>query len=182
MEPSVTLNIYTKMLTCSPAHLLTCSPAHLLTCSPAHLLTCSPAHLLTCSPAHLLTCSPAHLLTCSHTPSWRSRIFSRTPVSWVRNQCPPIFSVLKTYFSRTSFSDVFFPFRWLSMLSSHLSIGLPLALFPFIFNFITTLSVEYSPLLMTWPNHRSLFLSSLSCRGLCLIQWWLPGPIPPLKV
>ena len=58
----------------------------------------------------------------------------------------------------TSFSDVFFPFRWLSMLSIHLSLGLPLGLFPFLFNFITTLSIESSSLLMTWPNHRSLFL------------------------
>ena len=57
-----------------------------------------------------------------------------------------------------SFSDVFFPFRWLLMLSSHLSLGLPLGVFPFIFNFITTLSVDSSPLLMTWPNHQSVFL------------------------
>ena len=63
----------------------------------------------------------------------------------------------KYFVSRTSFRDVFFPFRWLSM-SSHLSLGLPLGLFPFIFNFITTLSVESSSLLMTWPNHQSLFL------------------------
>ena len=32
------------------------------------------------------------------------------------------------------------------MLSSHLSFGLPLGLFPFIFNFITTLSVDSSSL------------------------------------
>ena len=37
----------------------------------------------------------------------------------------------KHFVSRTSFSDVFFSFRWLSMLSSHLSLGLPLGLFPF---------------------------------------------------
>ena len=42
-------------------------------------------------------------LTAHHTPGRSSRIFSRTPFSWVRNQCPPIFSVLKTF----SFEDFF---------------------------------------------------------------------------
>ena len=66
------------------------------------------------------------------------------------------FRFSKHFVSRTSFSDVFFPFRWLSMLSSHLS--LPLGLFLFIVYFIITLSVDYSSLLVTWPNHQSLFL------------------------
>ena len=35
----------------------------------------------------------------------------------------------KHFASRTSFIGVFFPFRWLSMLSSHLIIGLPPGLF-----------------------------------------------------
>ena len=35
---------------------------------------------------------PAH-----HTPGRSSRIFSRTPVSWSRNQSPPIFSILETF-------------------------------------------------------------------------------------
>ena len=47
---------------------------------------------------------------------------------------------------RTSFRDVLFPFRGLSVLSSYLSLGLPLGLFPFIFNIITTLSVDSSSL------------------------------------
>ena len=44
--------------------------------------------------------------------------------------------------SRTSFSHVFFPFRWPSMFSSHISIGLPRGLVPFVFNFTITLSVD----------------------------------------
>ena len=66
-----------------------------------------------------------------------------------------------------------FPFRWLSMLSSHLSLGLPLGRFPFIVNFITTLSVDSSSLPMTWPNHRSLFLLITWTMGsilLCLYR------------
>ena len=39
------------------------------------------------------------------------------------------------------------------MLSSHLSRGLPLGLFPFILNFITTLSVDSSSLLMTCASY-----------------------------
>ena len=70
----------------------------------------------------------------------------------------PSFRFSKHFVPRTSFNDVFFPFRWLSMLNSHLSLGLPLGIFPFIFNIITTLSVESSSLLMTWPNHRSNLL------------------------
>ena len=60
--------------------------------------------------------------------------------------------------NRYNGNDVLFPFRWLSMLSSHLSLGLPRGLFHFIFNFITTLSVDSSSLLMTRPNHRRLLL------------------------
>ena len=52
-----------------------------------------------------------------------------------------------------SVSDVFIPFRWLSMLSSHLSIGIPLGLFPIIFNFIATLSVDSSVTL--WSIYRN---------------------------
>ena len=86
----------------------------------------------------------------------------------VQGSSPQLLSILinvvqsclfsKHLVSRTSFSDVFFPFRWLSMLSSHLSLDLPLGLFPFIFNVITTMSIDSSSLLVTWTNHRSLFL------------------------
>ena len=88
-----------------------------------------------------------------HTLRRSLRIFSRTPVCWSRNKFPPIFS--KHFVPRTSFRDVILPFRWQSMLSS---IGLPLGLFFFIFNFITALSIDSSSLLMTWPSRRSLFL------------------------
>ena len=54
--------------------------------------------------------------------------------------------------------DVLFSFRWLSMLSSHLSLGLPLGLFIFVFNVFTSLSIGSSFLPMTWPNHRSVIL------------------------
>ena len=50
----------------------------------------------------------------------------------------------------------------LDMLSSHVSLGLTIGLFPFIFNFITTLSVDSSSLLVTWPNHRRLFVLIIS--------------------
>ena len=63
----------------------------------------------------------------------------------------------KHFVRRTSFRDVFFPFCWRSMLSSH--IVFPLGLFPFIFNCITTLSIDSSSLRITRLNHRSLFLS-----------------------
>ena len=63
----------------------------------------------------------------------------------------------KHFVRRTSFKDVFFPSWWLSMLSSH--VVFPLGLFPFIFNCITTLIIDSSSLLMTRPNHQSLFLS-----------------------
>ena len=43
-------------------------------------------------------CSPAH-----HTPGRSSRIVGRTRVSWVRNQCPPICSILKTFRSEDFF-------------------------------------------------------------------------------
>ena len=84
----------------------------------------------------LYRCSSAH-----HTPGMSSMIFSRTHVSLSRNQCP-IWPILENFVSRTSFRDVFVPFRWLFMLSSHHSIGLPLGLFAFIFNFITTISIS----------------------------------------
>ena len=38
-----------------------------------------------------------HLLSAQHTPGRSSRIFFRTPVSRVRNQFPPILSILKTF-------------------------------------------------------------------------------------
>ena len=63
----------------------------------------------------------------------------------------------KHFVRRTSFKYVFFPFWLRSMLSSH--VVFPLGLFPFIFNCITTLSIDSSSLLMTRSNHRSLFLS-----------------------
>ena len=43
------------------------------------------------------------------------------------------------YSRNISFSGVLFPIRWLSMLSSHLSRGLPRGLFPFIFISLTSL-------------------------------------------
>ena len=61
--------------------------------------------------------------------------------------------LLKHFVSRTSFIDVFFLFEWLSMLSGRLSLGLPLGLFPFIFNVITTLSVDSYSLVMTVHRH-----------------------------
>ena len=57
----------------------------------------------------------------------------------------------KYFVARTSFRGVHFPFQWLSMLSSHLYIGLPLGLFPFIFNFITTISLTLL-LISSWPD------------------------------
>ena len=57
-------------------------------------------------------------------------------------------------------------YLWLSMLSSHPSLGL--GSYPFIFYFFTTLL-----LLMTWPNHHSLFL---------LITSRTTGSIIPLPV
>ena len=48
----------------------------------------------------------------------------------------------KHFVQRTCFTDVFFlaiHFRWLSILSSHLSLGLPLGLFQSIFSCIATL-------------------------------------------
>ena len=79
----------------------------------------------------------------------------------------------KHFVSMTSFSDVFFPLRWLSRLSSHLSLGLPLGLFPIVYIFITTLRVDSSSLLVTWPNHRSLFLSLTWTIGSILLCWYM---------
>ena len=123
-------------------------------------------------PPRITTSRPCSSHT-NHTPGRSSRIFFRTPVNWSRNQCPESSPLSKHFVPRTSFSDVFFPFRWLSMLSSHLSLGLPLGLFPVIFNFITTLSVDSSFLLVTWPNHPSLFLLITWTKGsilLCLYR------------
>ena len=74
----------------------------------------------------------------------------------------------KHFVSRTYFRYVFSPFRWISMLSSHISLGLSLGLFPFIFNFITTLSVDSSSLIMTLPLNRSLFWLITSTMGITL--------------
>ena len=63
----------------------------------------------------------------------------------------------KHFVPRTSFRYMSFPFWWRSMLSSHVVFLLGLS--PFIFNCMTTLSIDSSSLLMTRPNHRSLFLS-----------------------
>ena len=63
----------------------------------------------------------------------------------------------KHFVLRTSFRDVFYPFYWWSMLSSH--VVFPLGLFPFVFNCITTLSIDSSFLRMTRSNHWSVFLS-----------------------
>ena len=41
----------------------------------------------------------------------------------------------KHFVSRTSLVYAFFPFRWMSMLSGHLSLDFPIGLFPFIFTF-----------------------------------------------
>ena len=113
-----------------------------------------------------------------HTPGRSSRIFSRTHVGWSRNKWPRILSILETFCFEDFFRDVFFSFWWRSMLSSHLSLGLPLGLFPFIFNVITTLSVDSSSLLMTWPNHQLclyrhlfLFLSHLVTHCIILIMF-----------
>ena len=79
------------------------------------------------------------------------------------------FRFSKHFISRTSLSDVFFPFRWLSILSSYLNLVFPFFYFPS----ITTLSVDSSSLLMTWPNHRSLLLLITSTMGsmlLCLYR------------
>ena len=73
-----------------------------------------------------------------------------------------MFSNIFYFFSRTSFGDVLIPFSLLSTLSSYLSLGIPLGLFPYISNFITTLIVDSSSLLVTWPNHRNV---------LSLITW-----------
>ena len=78
----------------------------------------------------------------------------------------------KHFDRRTSFKDLFFPFWWRSMLSSH--VVFPLGLFHFIFNCITTLIIESSSLLMTMPNHRSLFLSITWTMGSLLVSM-----IPP---
>ena len=68
---------------------------------------------------------------------------SPEPLSVDREICLQSCLISKHFVSRTSFSDVlFFPFQWLWMLSSHLSLGLPLCLFPFIFNFTTTLNID----------------------------------------
>ena len=100
-----------------------------------------------------------HTSSPHHSPDrCSSSIISMTPVSWARNKFVQSFLFSKQFVPRTYFRDVIFPLRGLSLLSSHLSLGLPLGLFPFIFNIVTTISVESSALLMTWPNHRSLFL------------------------
>ena len=44
--------------------------------------------------------------TAHHTPGRSSSIFSRTPVSWSRNQCHPILSILETF--RGLLSDTYF--------------------------------------------------------------------------
>ena len=67
-------------------------------------------------------------------------------------------SSLVYFISRTAFKDVVFPFTWLAMSSSHLIIDLPLGLFTYISNFNTTIIVDSSSVLMTWPNYRHLFL------------------------
>ena len=53
-------------------------------------------------------------------------------------------NIRKTFRCEDLFQDVFFSFRWLSMMSSHPSLGIPLGIFPFIFNFTTTLSGDSS--------------------------------------
>ena len=57
-------------------------------------------------------------------------------------------------------------------MSSHLSLCLPLGLFPIVYIFITTLRVDSSSLLVTWPNHRSLFLSLTWTMGSILLCWY----------
>ena len=80
----------------------------------------------------------------------------------------------KHFVPMTSFlRDVFFPFRQLSMLSSHLSLGIPPGVFPFIFNFTTTIRVASSALLITWPNHRSVLFLSLEQWVAYMILLWL---------
>ena len=67
------------------------------------------------------TCLPVQ-----HTPSRSSRIISRTPVSWSRNQYPPILSIPETFRFEDFFQWCFSFLSVVSMLSSHLSFGLPL--------------------------------------------------------
>ena len=87
------------------------------------------------------------MLTVHHTPGWTSRIFSRTPVVGRENNVLQSCLFSKHFVRRTSFRDVFYPFYWRSMLSSH--VVFPLGLFPFVFNCITTPSIDSSFLLMT---------------------------------
>ena len=75
--------------------------------------------------------------TCSGS---RSMIITRTPVMSVCREINLLHSRNISFQARY----VLFPFRWLSMLSSHLSLGLPRGLFPFILKFITTLTIDYS--------------------------------------
>ena len=94
-----------------------------------------------------------HLLTILHVGAQRS---SPELLSLDRE-----INVLQTCLlkKKNSFEDFFqccvLSSRWLSMLSSHLSLGLPLGLCPFIFDGIATLSVNFSsvrPRDMTKPS------------------------------
>ena len=85
----------------------------------------------------------------------------------------------KHFVRRTSFRDVFFPFWWRSMLYSHLSLGLLLISFH---SALTAsqhwaLTLSSSSLLMTRPNHRSLFLSIAWTMGSILVSM-----IPPERL
>ena len=67
-------------------------------------------------------------------------------------------SNLVYFVSRTYFGDELFPFSLLSILSSHITLGIPLCLFPCISNFITTLIDDSSSLLTAWQNPTKLVL------------------------
>ena len=104
---------------------------------------------------------------CMCSPYSSSRIFSRTAVSWSRNQCPPILSIPETFRFEDFFQWCVLSFLGVSM-SSHLSFGLPLGLFPI----ITSLSIDSSSLLMPWPNNQSLLLNNWTMCSilLCLFR------------
>ena len=68
-------------------------------------------------------CSPNH-----YAPGRSSWIFSRAPAVDQDINVLLSFRFSKYFVSSTSFSDVLFPFSWLSMLSSHLVLGLPIGL------------------------------------------------------
>ena len=90
------------------------------------------------------------MITAHHNPGRSSIIFSRIPVRWLRNQCPPILSILETFHSDDLFQRCALSFWWRSILSSHLSLGLLLVYF-----------TSY----LTAPQPRKLTLPLSPCHG-----------------